>query len=163
MVITAKCLECHEEKIGAIHGVTYFRFAKARQVDELASAVANASKEQSQGIEQVNTAVAQMDKVTQSNASSAEESAAAAEELNAQAETMRESVQEMSKLVHGNRQAELAASRPRTNGHGSPRLVGEAISRQRPGPPFAQRGVRGAKADKRLAAASHTVSAGAEG
>src|SRR5208282_2553948 len=72
---------------------------KARQVDELAAEVAGASKEQIQGISQINTAVAQMDKVTQSNAASAEESAAAAEELNAQAESMRESVGKLLKLV----------------------------------------------------------------
>jgi methyl-accepting chemotaxis protein len=58
---------------------------KARQVDELVAEVAGASREQTQGITQINTAVGQMDKVTQSNAANAEESAAAAEELNAQA------------------------------------------------------------------------------
>jgi methyl-accepting chemotaxis protein len=40
-----------------------------------------------------------MDKVTQSNAASAEESAAAAQELNAQAETMKTSVAELLRLV----------------------------------------------------------------
>ena len=50
--------------------------------------IAAASKEQAQGIEQVNTAVAEMDKVTQQNAANAEESASAAEEMTAQAETM---------------------------------------------------------------------------
>ncbi len=75
--------------------------AKARQVDELVSQVAGASREQSQGITQINTAVSQMDKVTQSNAANAEESAAAAEELNAQAETMKEAVKELLQLVGG--------------------------------------------------------------
>ena len=74
---------------------------KARQVDELAAEVASASREQTQGITQINAAVGQMDKVTQSNAASAEESAAAAEELNAQALTMRNSVSELSNLVGG--------------------------------------------------------------
>jgi len=74
---------------------------KARQVDELAAEVAGASREQTQGITQINTAVGQMDKVTQSNAASAEESAAAAEELNAQAATMKESVAELLRLVGG--------------------------------------------------------------
>jgi len=41
---------------------------KARQVDELAAEVASASREQTQGITQINAAVGQMDKVTQSNA-----------------------------------------------------------------------------------------------
>ena len=78
---------------------------KARQVDELVAEVAGASREQTQGITQINTAVGQMDKVTQSNAANAEESAAAAEELNAQATTMKESVAELMRLVGGNGQA----------------------------------------------------------
>ena len=60
--------------------------SKARHVDELAAEVAVASQEQSQGIAQVNIAVGQMDKVTQSNAAAAEESAAIAQELSVQAE-----------------------------------------------------------------------------
>jgi methyl-accepting chemotaxis protein len=72
---------------------------KVRQVDELVTEVANASREQTEGITQINTAVGQMDKVTQSNASNAEESAAAAEELNAQAGVMKESVGELLQLV----------------------------------------------------------------
>ena len=58
----------------------------AGKVAELVGEIAAASEEQAQGIEQVNTAVAEMDKVTQQNAANAEESASAAEELNAQAE-----------------------------------------------------------------------------
>lgn len=74
---------------------------KARKVDELVVAIASASNEQSQGILQVNTAVAEMDKVTQSNAASAEESASASEELNAQANSMKEAVEELVHLVGG--------------------------------------------------------------
>ena len=77
---------------------------KARQVDELAAEVASASREQTQGITQINTAVGQMDKVTQSNAANAEECAAAAEELNAQAEAMKHSVGELLQLVGSHRQ-----------------------------------------------------------
>ncbi len=76
--------------------------AKVRQVDQLAAEVAGASREQSQGITQINTAVGQMDKVTQANASGAEESASAAQELNAQAAVMKQSVTELLTLVgHG--------------------------------------------------------------
>lgn len=74
---------------------------RARELDELASEVAGASTEQTQGIGQINIAVSQMDKVTQTNAASAEESAAAAEELTAQAESMKESVNELLRLVDG--------------------------------------------------------------
>jgi methyl-accepting chemotaxis protein len=75
----------------------------AREVDELAAHIAQASKEQTEGIAQINMAVGQMDKVTQSNASSAEESAAAAGQLNAQAEYMEDSVAELLQLVSGRR------------------------------------------------------------
>jgi len=75
--------------------------SKARQVDELVAQVATASAEQSQGITQVNMAVSQMDKITQSNAATAEESAAAAEELNGQAASLKESVTELHQLVGG--------------------------------------------------------------
>ena len=72
---------------------------KVRQVDELVTEVAGASSEQTRGIAQINTAVIQMDKVTQSNAASAEECAAAAEELNSQAEIMKQAVAELLQLV----------------------------------------------------------------
>jgi methyl-accepting chemotaxis protein len=84
--------------------------SKARQIDEMAAEVATASKEQNQGIEQVNVAVSQMDKVTQSNAASAEESASAAEELNAQAGTLKEAVAELLVLVGGNSGADVSES-----------------------------------------------------
>ncbi|MBI1178189.1 chemotaxis protein [bacterium] len=89
--------------------------SKARQVDELAASVVNASREQSQGIGQINLAVGQMDKVTQSNAANAEESAAAAEELSAQAETMKHSVSELMHLVDGraNRHSNVPQKTPK--------------------------------------------------
>ena len=84
---------------------------KARQVDELVAEIATASREQSQGIDQVNTAVTQMDKVTQTNAAAAEESASASEELTAQAATLRELVADLQKLVTGAGQASTGPRR----------------------------------------------------
>ena len=83
---------------------------KSRQVDELATEVAAVSREQSQGIEQVNTAVSQMDKVTQSNAANAQESASAAEELNAQADALRGVVGGLLQLVGGQAYAAAGAN-----------------------------------------------------
>ena len=74
---------------------------RSKKVGELVGEIAAASNEQAQGIEQVNTAVTDMDKVTQQNAANAEESASAAEEMNAQAEQMNESVRELMALVGG--------------------------------------------------------------
>ena len=88
---------------------------KAREVDQLVAEVATASGEQSQGISQLNTAVTQMDKVTQANAASAEESASAAEELNAQADAMGKVAQELVELIEGERASKAgyaAASSP---------------------------------------------------
>jgi methyl-accepting chemotaxis protein len=72
-----------------------------KKVTDLLGEVAAASAEQSQGVTQLNTAVAQMDEVTQSNASSAEESSAASQELAAQAGQMRQAVGELNSLVFG--------------------------------------------------------------
>ncbi len=74
---------------------------KARSMDEVVGHIATASQEQAQGIAQVNSAVLQMDKVTQHGASSAEETAAASEELSAQAASMYESVTALQGLVGG--------------------------------------------------------------
>ncbi len=76
---------------------------KVRAVESLVSEVAQASSDQSQGIGQLTTGIGQMDQVTQSNAANAEETASAAEELNAQAACMKEAVDELLKLVGGQR------------------------------------------------------------
>jgi methyl-accepting chemotaxis protein len=59
-----------------------------KKVNDLIGEIAAASQEQAQGIDQVNTAVSQMDKVTQQNAANSEESASAAEELSSQSEEL---------------------------------------------------------------------------
>jgi methyl-accepting chemotaxis protein len=71
------------------------------KTNKLVDEIAAASKEQAQGIDQVNTAMAQMDKVTQQNAADAEESAGASEELSAQAESMNNVVNDLVSLVGG--------------------------------------------------------------
>jgi methyl-accepting chemotaxis protein len=75
--------------------------AGSKKVNELMAEIAAAGEEQSQGIDQVNKAVLQMETITQQNASNAEESASAAEELSAQADNMRKIVSELSELVNG--------------------------------------------------------------
>ena len=74
----------------------------SEKVAQLVAEIAAASNEQAQGIEQINTAVAQMDQVTQSNAANSEESASASEELSAQAEEMQRMVMELVTMVGGN-------------------------------------------------------------
>lgn len=71
------------------------------KIGQLINEIATASEEQSRGIAQVNTAVLDMNKVTQSTAANAEESASASEELNAQAEQMKGYVADLNAVVSG--------------------------------------------------------------
>ncbi len=73
-----------------------------QRMSALIKEVSAASTEQSQGIEQINTAVAQMDQVTQSNAANSEETASASEELSAQAEELYTIVQDLAAMVGTN-------------------------------------------------------------
>jgi methyl-accepting chemotaxis protein len=84
----------------------------AGKVAQLVGEIAGASNEQSKGIAQVTTAVAQMDRVTQANAGNAEETAAAAEELNAQSVALKEAVTRLQQLVGGAGQA-MSADGPK--------------------------------------------------
>jgi methyl-accepting chemotaxis protein len=59
-----------------------------KRVNDIMSEIAAASVEQSSGIEEVNTAVNQMDEMTQQNAALVEQAAAAAESLQSQAEQL---------------------------------------------------------------------------
>ena len=74
---------------------------KVQTVDHLVAEVTAASQEQTQGIEQVTTAVGEMDKVTQSNAANAEESASAAETLSAQSRELNEAVALLQGVING--------------------------------------------------------------
>jgi methyl-accepting chemotaxis protein len=70
---------------------------------ELVGEISAASVGQSQGIEQANKAVSEMDKVVQQNAANTEESASASKEMNAQANQMKAFVGELKTLVNGSK------------------------------------------------------------
>lgn len=72
---------------------------RTREVDKLVAEVAQASKEQSDGLSQINSAIGDMDRVTQSNAAGAEETASAAEELNAQSAELQRVASTLARLV----------------------------------------------------------------
>jgi methyl-accepting chemotaxis protein len=63
-------------------------FAGISKVSDIVAEITASARAQTTGIGQVNTALSEMDKVTQQNAASAEESSSAASELNAQAEEL---------------------------------------------------------------------------
>ena len=71
----------------------------AAKISTLITEISAASKEQAQGIEQVNIGVAEMDKVVQQNAANAEESASAAEELSSHAAEMERIAEELAAMA----------------------------------------------------------------
>ena len=75
--------------------------AKVASADALVAEISTAAKEQSQGIQQVGVAMTQLDKVTQGNATNAQQSASAAEQLNSQAHVMQDTVSFLRSLVSG--------------------------------------------------------------
>ncbi len=122
---TADLIEGTVKKVGdgsELVGKTNDAFAQvitgAVKVGELVAEIATASNEQAGGIEQVNSVVAEMDKVTQKTAANAEESASASEEMNAQAEQMKSIVAEMIALVSGN-------TKEKREGHGELPLIAQ--------------------------------------
>jgi methyl-accepting chemotaxis protein len=85
---------------------------KTRLLDERIAEIAESSTQQDEGISQLNTAVASMDKVTQENAALAEESAAASEELRAQAEQVRIEVAALMRMAKGGEAVDSARVEP---------------------------------------------------
>lgn len=73
------------------------------KIGGLFSQIAEASTKQAQGIDQITTAVSQMDIVTKTNAASAEESAAAAEELGGQSAELHQMATSLQVVIYGAR------------------------------------------------------------
>jgi methyl-accepting chemotaxis protein len=89
---------------------------KTRQLDERIAEIAESSSQQNEGINQVNNAVASMDKVTQGNAALADQSAVASEELKAQAEQVRMEVAGLMRMAHGSSNGPAAgAAKPKAS------------------------------------------------
>ena len=95
----------HVKEGSALHSKTDKIFAKvaerANKVSQLVGEIAAASAEQSEGISQVNKAIADVDCVTQQNAADSEESASASEAMSAQAEHMQKMLSGLIALVGG--------------------------------------------------------------
>ncbi len=90
------------------------------KVSHLVSEISAASRELAQGIDQVNKATSEMDKVVQQNAANAEESASASEELSAQSTQMKDYVNGIEFIIFGtgqqvaiNRTAKPAMAQPK--------------------------------------------------
>ncbi|MEL4889345.1 methyl-accepting chemotaxis protein [Pectobacterium betavasculorum] len=94
-----------EETMGGLTGYV-------RDVNEIISEISQASREQSDGINQMNLAVGQIDTTTQQNAALVEESASAALSLQAQASVLAEAVSTFKLLSYGNGKTASYASSP---------------------------------------------------
>ena len=81
---------------------------RASKVAQLVAEIAEASNEQADGIEQINHAITEMDKVTQQNTGSAEESASASEELKSQSYQMQNLVGKLLSMVTGEKSRQKA-------------------------------------------------------
>lgn len=71
------------------------------KVTSLAHEISYSTKEQSQGIIEINKAMAQLDSFTHKNAGTSQESASAAEELSLQAEALKNAVQDLVLTIEG--------------------------------------------------------------
>jgi methyl-accepting chemotaxis protein/methyl-accepting chemotaxis protein-1 (serine sensor receptor) len=80
-----------------IHAIT----ESASKVKTLVDEVNLGSQEQARGIEHISKSIAEMDRVTQSNAASAEQSASASEQMSAQAQALQNIAGELRTLVGG--------------------------------------------------------------
>jgi len=85
-------VETGAELVNKVGGTMSTMVTEFRTLDEMVTNIAGASGEQSQGIEQVNRAVSEMDEMTQQNAALVEEATAAAKSLQEQASELVKSV-----------------------------------------------------------------------
>ncbi len=72
-----------------------------KKVEIFTDEIASASNDQAQGITQINSTVAQMDKIVQNTSASAEESASASQHMAAQAEELKDIVRSLIRIVEG--------------------------------------------------------------
>lgn len=96
------------------------------KISELVSAIASASREQSEGVNQINKAVASMDSIVQNNAAAAEESAASSRAMRRQIQQLKAHVTILAKVSQGGRQTITQPENGSTNPDGLPELTGKA-------------------------------------
>ncbi|SDU03344.1 Methyl-accepting chemotaxis protein [Verrucomicrobium sp. GAS474] len=95
------------EKSTGVRGSLDDIVEKVRQVDTLIAEIADASKEQSSGLQQIGSAMSRMDKATQANAAGSEETASIAVELSHHSSDLRGEVETLYSLVNGTKASQL--------------------------------------------------------
>ena len=78
------------------------------EVNQMVGEIATASREQAQGVQEINKAMAQLDQVTQQNTTVSQESSSAAEQLSGQAEALKEGVMSLTATITGKHGQEMA-------------------------------------------------------
>ena len=125
--------------------------ASIQRVNDIVAEITAASREQSDGIEQVNQAIIQMDQVTQQNAALVEEAAAAAESLQDQSVVLADVVG-IFKLDASQVRSSGRQSTPMASSHQSLSVVAKT---ERRGPDRAQNVTRLASLQNSVAAPEH--------
>lgn len=90
-------IECYQQ----ISKIVAENEASGRKATQIIGEIADSIDQQKHGVEQVNTAVVEMDRITQRTAASAEEAASAAEELSSQAQTLNDAAGRLMTVVNG--------------------------------------------------------------
>lgn len=88
------------------------------RVSSLASEISQANREQSLGVGEINSAVVQLDTVTQQNASTSEETAESARLLSSQAASLKTAVDQLLATIHGEGKMSEEKFLTATEGHG---------------------------------------------
>lgn len=108
------------------------------KVNSIIGGIATSSKQQAQGIEQINKAVTLMDASVQSAAANAEESAALSEEMRSQADTLELVVSRLEQVIGSSKKVPTAVKVPKNTA--APKLQSSAatkiqsVARQTPSP-----------------------------
>ena len=105
-------------------------------VTDMIDQITVAAKEQAEGIEQVNRAVAEMDKVTQQTSATAEESASTASELSAQSEELTKASGVLLSLVEGNISEGPLFDRRLTGPGSHSHVISVAAGKRKPSIPY---------------------------
>ncbi|MBL9168579.1 MAG: DUF3365 domain-containing protein [Verrucomicrobiales bacterium] len=101
----------------------------ARKVDEVVGQIATASAEQGTGIAQINSAVSQMDRITQTNAAGAEEEASAAASLKHEAQCLKKSVEDLLAMIgEESRPVQLGAELRGKKSSGRSNALGQGVT-----------------------------------
>jgi methyl-accepting chemotaxis protein len=92
---------------------------RARTLDTMIQEIADATKQQRQGIETISAEITRIDRITQANSACAQETASASAELQTQADLLREAVNELNRMVQIDEHSQRSAEPPPARSSGA--------------------------------------------